>query len=97
MRELARTDRQTDRRTDRQNDYSNLAAHACRGLMTSPGDPDEIKCFNPEIKTNHYESKGTYVCELVGEQRRLLHRRRSDNSIRLAGGTCGKLALGIHK
>ncbi|CAI8041977.1 hypothetical protein GBAR_LOCUS23305 [Geodia barretti] len=51
--------------------------------MTSPGDPDEIKCFNPEIKTNHYESKGTYVCELVGEQRRLLHRRRSDNSIRL--------------
>ena len=47
--------------------------------MASPGDPDEIKSFNPEMKTNHYESKGTYVCDLVGTQRR---RRRSDDGIK---------------
>ena len=44
---------------------------------TSPGDPDEIETYQPSLKTNHYESKGTYVVELVGEKRRLLRLRRS--------------------
>ena len=65
--------------------------------MTSPGDPDEIKSFNPEMKTNHYESKGTYVCELVGEQRRLLRRRRSDNGIRLGEHVENSLLAFINK
>jgi hypothetical protein len=65
--------------------------------MTSPGDPDEIKCFNPEIKTNHYESKGTYVCELVGEQRRLLRRRRSDDVIGLGEHVENSLLAFINK
>ena len=65
--------------------------------MTSAGDPHEIKSFNPDIKTNHYESKGTYTCELVGEQRRLLRRRRSDNSIRLGEHVENSLLAFINK
>ena len=65
--------------------------------MTSPGDPDDIKSFNPEIKTNHYESKGTYVCELVGEQRRLLRRRRSDDVIGLGEHVENSLLAFINK
>ena len=49
--------------------------------MASPGDPDEINSFDPSMKTNHYESTGTYICELVGEQRRLKRDKRSDDSM----------------
>ena len=45
-----------------------------------PQDPDDIKTYDPSIKTNHYESKGSYTLELVG-QRRLLRHRRSERSI----------------
>ena len=40
-------------------------------------DPDEIKTFDSSFKTNHFEAEGSYTVELVGEQRRLLRRRRS--------------------
>ena len=49
--------------------------------MASPGDPDEIKTFDSTMKTNHYEAEGTYTVELVGEQRRLRRRRRSDDYV----------------
>ena len=58
----------------------NLKIHA-RGKRaeptTSPGDPDETETFQPSLKTNHYESKGTYVVQLVGEKRHLLSLTRS--------------------
>ena len=44
-----------------------------------PEDPDNIKTYDPDMKTNHYESKGSYTLELVG-QRRLLRRRRSEGN-----------------
>ena len=43
----------------------------------TPHDPDDITSYDPTIETNHYESKGTYTVEMVGEKRRLLHLRRS--------------------
>ena len=49
--------------------------------MKSPGDPDEVKTFDPSLKTNHYEAQGSYTVELVGEQRRLMRLRRSDDHI----------------
>ena len=49
--------------------------------MKSPGDPDEIKTFDPSLKTNHYEAQGSYTVEMVGEQRRLMRLRRSDDRI----------------
>ena len=42
----------------------------------SPRDPDEIKTYDATIETNKFETKGSYVLELVG-QRRLLRYRRS--------------------
>ena len=48
-----------------------------------PEDPDDIVTYDPEMKTNHYESKGSYTLELVG-QRRLLRRRRSERNIDLS-------------
>ena len=48
-----------------------------------PEDPDDIKTYDPEMKTNHYESKGSYTLELVG-QRRLLRQRRSERNIDLS-------------
>ena len=45
--------------------------------MDTPNDPDDTKSYDPTIVTNHYESKGSYTVELVGQQRRLLRLRRS--------------------
>ena len=54
-----------------------LEAEQRRRRDTSmPEDPDDIKTYDPDMKTNHYESKGSYTLELVG-QRRLLRRKRS--------------------
>ena len=54
-----------------------LEAEQRRRRDTSmPEDPDDIKTYDPDMKTNHYESKGSYTLELVG-QRRLLRQRRS--------------------
>ena len=47
---------------------------------TAPHDPDDITSYDPTIETNHYESKGTYTVEMVGEQRRLLRLRRSSDN-----------------
>ena len=35
------------------------------------------QAYDPTIETNHYESKGTYTVEIVGEKRRQLRLRRS--------------------
>ena len=57
-----------------------LEAEQRRRRDTSmPEDPDDIKTYDPDMKTNHYESKGSYTLELVG-QRRLLRQRRSKGS-----------------
>ena len=50
--------------------------------MITPEDPNEIKTFDPNMKTNHYESEGSYTLELVG-QRRLLRQRRSGDPMDL--------------
>ena len=55
------------------------AEQRCRRDTSTPEDPDDIKTYDPDMKTNHYESKGTYTLELVG-QRRLLRRRRSEGN-----------------
>ena len=49
--------------------------------MPSPADPDEIESFEPSMKTNHFESKGSFVVELVDEQHRLMRQKRSENRI----------------
>ena len=45
--------------------------------ISTPQDPDEIKTYDATLKTNHYESKGSYTLELVGQRR--LRRKRSEN------------------
>ena len=58
-----------------------LEAEQRRRRDTSmPEDPDDIKTYDPDMKTNHYEAKGSYTLEFVG-QRRLLRRRRSEGNI----------------
>ena len=44
-----------------------------------PQDPDDIKTYDPDMKTNHYESKGSYTLELVGQRRLLRHRKSKRN------------------
>ena len=39
-----------------------------------PQDPDDTKTFDSSMKTNYYESKGSYKLILVG-QRRILRKR----------------------
>ena len=46
--------------------------------MTAPNDVDEIKTFDPNMKTNNYEAKGSYTLELVGQQRLLRAKRAAD-------------------
>ena len=46
---------------------------------TGPADPDDIKTYDPDMKTNHYESKGSYKVDLVGQRRLLRHRRNADH------------------
>ena len=46
--------------------------------MNTPNDVDEIKTYDPNMKTNHYESKGSYTLELVGQQRLLRTKRAAD-------------------
>ena len=46
--------------------------------MTTPNDVDEIKTYDPNMKTNHYESNGSYTLELVGQQRLLRAKRAAD-------------------
>ena len=46
---------------------------------TGPADPDDIKTYDPDMKTNHYESKGSYKVDLVGQRRLLRHRRNVDH------------------
>lgn len=50
-----------------------------RDANTAPRDVDEIKTFDPNMKTNHYESKGSYTLKLVGQQRLLRTKRNADN------------------
>ena len=49
-----------------------------RESMTAPNDVDEIKTYDPNMKTNHYESNGSYTLELVGQQRLLRTKRAAD-------------------
>ena len=46
--------------------------------MTTPNDVDDIKTYDPNMKTNHYESQGSYTLELVGQQRLLRTKRAAD-------------------
>ena len=45
-----------------------------------PQDPDDIKTYDPDMKTNNYEANGSYTLELVG-QRRLIRRRRREGNV----------------
>ena len=49
-----------------------------RESMTTPNDVDGIKTYDPNMKTNHYESQGSYTLELVGQQQLLRAKRTAD-------------------
>ena len=49
-----------------------------RQSMTTTNDVDEIRTYDPNLKTNHYESQGSYTLELVGQQRLLRTKRAAD-------------------
>ena len=73
-----------------------LEAEGKRKRDTSmPQDPDEIKTYDAKLKTNHYESKGSYTVELVG-QRRLL-RKRSANPVDLSNAVESSLLSFINQ
>ena len=42
-------------------------------------DPDEIETYDSDMKTNHYESKGSYSIDLVGQQRMLRNARSAED------------------
>ena len=63
---------------DIQEDNMEAEGRRKRQSMTAPNDVDEIKTYDPNMKTNHYESKGSYTLELVGQQRLLRTKRAAD-------------------
>ena len=63
--------------------------------MDTPNDPDDTKSYDPTLVTNHYESKGSYTVELVGQQRRLLRLRRS-SGVDLSGAVENSLLAFIN-
>ena len=40
-------------------------------------DPEKIKTYDPNLETNHYETKGSYTLRLVGQRRLSGRERRS--------------------
>ena len=63
---------------DIQEDNMEAEGRRKRESMTAPNDVDEIKTYDPNMKTNHYESNGSYTLELVGQQQLLLQKRDAD-------------------
>ena len=59
-----------------------------------PQDPDNIKTYNAALKTNHYESKGGYTLELVGQRR--LRRKRSADPVDLSNAVESSLLAFIN-
>ena len=59
-----------------------------------PQDPDNIKTYNATLKTNHYEAKGAYTLELVGQRR--LRRKRSENPVDLSNAVESSLLAFIN-
>ena len=56
----------------------NLEAEYRRKKDTSePQDPDDIKSYDKTLKTNRYESEGSYTLRLVGQRRLVRRERRS--------------------
>ena len=63
--------------------------------INMPQDPDDIKTYDPTLKTNHYESKGSYTLELVGQQR--LRRKRSKTPVDLSNAVESSLLSFINQ
>ena len=57
---------------------------------------DEVKTYDPEMKTNYYESTGNYSLELVG-QRRLLRFRRSEGNVDMSNAIESSLLAFINQ
>ena len=66
-----------------------------RYYTDSSQDPDAIQTFDPNLKTNHYETEGSYTLELVG-QRRLLRQRRSAYGVDLTNAVQNSLLAFIN-
>lgn len=54
-----------------------------RRETTEEGNPEEIKSFDPNVKMNHFEAKGSYTMELVGQLRILRHTRSIEDRLQL--------------
>ena len=63
---------------DIQEDNLEAVGRRKRESMTAPNDVDEIKTYDPNMKTNHFESQGSYTLELVGQQQLLRAKRAAD-------------------
>ena len=63
--------------------------------INTPQDPDDIKTYDATLKTNHYESKGSYTLELVGQQR--MRRKRSKNPLGLSNAVESSLLSFINQ
>ena len=49
-----------------------------RDASEEPNEPDDIRSYDPNLKTNHYSSKGSYTIELVGQRRLSRNRRHTE-------------------
>ena len=49
-----------------------------RDASEGPNEPDDIRSYDPNLKTNHYSAKGSYTIELVGQQRLSRNRRHTE-------------------
>ena len=60
-----------------------LEAEGKRKRGAEPVDPDNIKSYDPTMKTNRFESTGSYTMDLVGERRILRHARSVEDHLEL--------------
>ena len=60
-----------------------LESEGKRKRGAEPVDPDDIKSYDPNMKTNHFESTGSYTMDLVGQRRILRHTRSVEDHLAL--------------
>lgn len=60
-------------------EVDNLEGQERRKGGTVPNDPDKIKSYDANIKTNQFESKGSYSLKLVGKEQVFQYKRSAED------------------
>ena len=63
---------------DMESDNLESQQRSRRDASEESNEPDDIRSYDPNLKTNHYSSKGSYTIELVGQRRLSRNRRHTE-------------------